>query len=273
MLGKLIKNELKASSKIVLLLNIFIATITIIGVLLFMFAFIDVTSTWSILLAVLYVILYILSISSVFIGLTIYIAVCFYKNIYSNEGYLMHTLPVSPRELLLSKFIVGGLYTFLTGLTFTISLCILCLSACFSAAETIQDLQLFYIETGIEMAYLAEQINFSFLEGIIFIIAFLFVSAFSTCSLSFVSISLGQLFTKQKVLGAVISYFGLSTFIQTISSFTFFPLNMSITLNMTSYNFTSLKWLMWAVILICMAYTIVSYFVTEHLMGKKLNLD
>ena len=44
---------------------------------------------------------------------SIYIAVRFYKNLYTDEGYLMHTLPVTPRQLLVSKLTVGSLWSFL----------------------------------------------------------------------------------------------------------------------------------------------------------------
>ena len=56
--------------------------------------------------------LYCLIISCISTVVTIYIAIRFYRNLYTDEGYLMHTLPVTPRQLILAKLLVAALWVF-----------------------------------------------------------------------------------------------------------------------------------------------------------------
>ena len=48
--------------------------------------------------------------------LTIYFAIRFYKNLYTDEGYLMHTLPVKPWMLIVSKLTIGTIWFYLIDL-------------------------------------------------------------------------------------------------------------------------------------------------------------
>lgn len=49
----------------------------------------------------------ILILSGLSMILIIYFAIRFYKNLYTDEGYLMHTLPVKPWMLIVSKLTIG----------------------------------------------------------------------------------------------------------------------------------------------------------------------
>ena len=51
----------------------------------------------------------------------------FTKNLLGGEGYLMHTLPVSPQTLIISKTIAGGVWTIASGLAVLLSMAILLL--------------------------------------------------------------------------------------------------------------------------------------------------
>ena len=51
----------------------------------------------------------------------------FTKNLLGGEGYLMHTLPVSPQTLIISKTIAGGVWTIASGLAALLSMAILLL--------------------------------------------------------------------------------------------------------------------------------------------------
>lgn len=48
------------------------------------------------------------------VGTSIYLAVRYYRSMYSNEGYLTHTLPVTPNQLLLSKMINFSIWELLS---------------------------------------------------------------------------------------------------------------------------------------------------------------
>ena len=67
--------------------------------------------------------LYCLIISCISTVVTIYIAIRFYRNLYTDEGYLMHTLPVTPRQLILAKLLVAALWVFVLSLLALWAIC------------------------------------------------------------------------------------------------------------------------------------------------------
>ena len=62
---------------------------------------------------------------AVSLGITIYLAVHFYKTMYTDEGYLTHTLPVGGRELLWSKLIPMAAWSLLTMLVVVLAAVVL----------------------------------------------------------------------------------------------------------------------------------------------------
>ena len=99
MLAKLLKFEFKETARIIpflYLITMFFAAVSLIASWLKL-SFIKTTSS-SILIFVGI---------AVFIITFVIIAVRFYSNLYSNEGYLMFTLPVKPQKLLASKIIAA----------------------------------------------------------------------------------------------------------------------------------------------------------------------
>ena len=67
--------------------------------------------------------LYCLIISCISMVVTIYIAIRFYRNLYTDEGYLMHTLPVTPRQLILAKLLVAALWVFVLSMLALWAIC------------------------------------------------------------------------------------------------------------------------------------------------------
>ena len=103
MLTKLISHEWKDTFKVpVLLLTI---TVLLSAASLVYFSVADQATAdidLNVRNFVLYI-AYILILSGLSMILTIYFAIRFYKNLYTDEGYLMHTLPVKPWMLIVSK--------------------------------------------------------------------------------------------------------------------------------------------------------------------------
>lgn len=65
-------------------------------------------------------ILYVLSLVAIYIVAVVYVCWHFYKTTYSDQGYLTHTLPVSPLSILHSKLLAAVLW--MTGTTILIAL-------------------------------------------------------------------------------------------------------------------------------------------------------
>ena len=104
MLKKLIKYEWKDTRRLLLPINLAIIVLTLVGCAMLSTSIFD--SKESLIFSIPLLLLYVLSIMAFSSVTIIYIYVRFYKNLYTAEGYLMHTLPVTPMQLFHSKLIV-----------------------------------------------------------------------------------------------------------------------------------------------------------------------
>ena len=99
MLGQLIKHEFRATRRAVPF--VYLITLAMAGV---NYLTVRLGIQWLFTLTMVFLIL--LAVSEVIVTYVLVIS-RFYKNLYSNEGYLMHTLPVRPRDLLVSKVVIS----------------------------------------------------------------------------------------------------------------------------------------------------------------------
>ena len=108
MLGKLIKYDLKAAAKIFILLHAMYLFICIAARLFYMdrLSFNDVTEPL-VLSLILFFSLLVLLISALMIFTEMQVAFRFYRSLFSKEGYLSWTLPVSGPQHLWAKIISG----------------------------------------------------------------------------------------------------------------------------------------------------------------------
>lgn len=112
MLGKLIKYDLKACSRIIIPANIFIVLCALFArLMLFIYDITDGTfkSISRILFTVLIFIL-ILSIVATCVITLVMVVLRYRNNLLRDEGYLMHTLPVSPVKLYYSKMVTAMMF-------------------------------------------------------------------------------------------------------------------------------------------------------------------
>ncbi len=102
MLGKLVKYELKACGRIFVPLYI---SILVVAAIIGMFSNTQILQVPTILMFVL---------MALFIALVVMTVVLilqrFKKNLLEDEGYLMFTLPVSTKSLILSKYLTSLIY-------------------------------------------------------------------------------------------------------------------------------------------------------------------
>lgn len=100
MLGKLLKHEWKEISVIPCVLSVVLLVLSVISG----FSFLGIregAADVSRFMTIMLWLLFYFALIAVSLGITIYLAVHFYKTMYTDEGYLTHTLPVSGRELAL----------------------------------------------------------------------------------------------------------------------------------------------------------------------------
>ena len=146
------------------------------------------------------VFLYVVSIIVALVLTFVVSIVRFYQGMYTNEGYLNHTLPVSPTQHILSKLIVSVLFYLGTFLAVFLSFMIVTLGEMnieiFKAAG--------YLFNQIYMAYGGSAVLY-ILEIILLVLA----AIISTTLCIYFCISVGQLAQKRKILLAFGVYFGL----------------------------------------------------------------
>ena len=134
MLGRLIKHEWKSTYKVGCLMLAAMAVTTFLGWMSFQtpmwrsmgdgggrFIWLDIFGAFTL---VMYVVLLVVINS----GIVIYVGVHFYKTMYTDEGYLLHTLPVTKHEILFCKILVGGLWVLIIVFSMYISIFLLGLS-------------------------------------------------------------------------------------------------------------------------------------------------
>lgn len=114
MLKKLLKYDWKSVSLLLLILHGILLVYTLIGRLGIAFGLsgagdtmVSSVTTMYGIAAGLYILVYVLFIFAIVVATYVYLAIRFQKNLFSDEGYLTHTLPVSPAKLIWSKMLVA----------------------------------------------------------------------------------------------------------------------------------------------------------------------
>ena len=264
MLRKLISHEWKATYKMMVILNVYLVIITLLGHLMLSLHILDNPSEAMSAIIALLICGYVLSLFSVSIAATIYIISRFYKNLYTDEGYLMHTLPVKPWELILSKGILAFLWFLVTSTIITGSALLLISSAA-------SDFVLSDIWNEIASAG-AKYLNLTPGAIIFLAVSFILISTVQGTFMFYASVSLGQLFKTHKILGSIVFYVIIYSIIQFFS--TIIMIATGLTGEIAEANAIPYFWgivgtTYGLTILTC----VIFWFITEYMTRKKLNLD
>ncbi len=261
MLGKLMKHEMKAVSRLLLPIYMILIVFTIAARIVVSLQFEGVFE----IIPGTVIGLYILSLVAILVVSFIIIIIRFYKNMVTDEGYLMFTLPVKPYQLINSKLIVSVLWTILSVVTILLSIGIVVASP----------ENLAYFREG--FAKLMREIiddmglgNTALLWIELFLIAFLSIINGILCA--YACISVGQLFNGHKVLGAFAVYI-VYTVVMQIVSVIFMILTGNVIARYFNEGAALIKLVFPITILWCIILTSVFYIVTNYIFNKKLNLE
>ncbi len=254
MLRKLLKYDLRANMKIYLfiwpaiIVFAFIERIAISAKLDGKLATILISTTTTVfVLAVIAAIIFALVVS----------IVRFYSGLLRDEGYLMFTLPVKPWQLILSKFL-----TALLTITVTILLSVLASM---------------YLFDGIHGFYETAKVLWQKLDlpmGTTLLLVGLISLASICMSLLqvYLSCSIGHLFQKHRVLWSVLVYYGINILIEIVSVSSIVGLN-AFSLFDIDFTTADLNMMLAVVLAVLLALSTLYFFLTEHILRKKLNLE
>ncbi|RKM55288.1 hypothetical protein D6853_11255 [Butyrivibrio sp. X503] len=136
----------------------------------------------------------------------IYLVVHYYKSLYTSQGYLSFTLPASITEVVSSRMIVGCAWSALVSLS--MGLCIFALVAIPGGLPYVKEFadELMSVSEDYNIASLAIQCGLTWI-----------LRSFASLMTFFFCISIGQLWSKHKILGAVLCYFATSFVLMIVS--------------------------------------------------------
>lgn len=284
MLGKLLKYEWKGLSSPFLILLIVLGGTTALtcGVLLTINPKYDESIAWYSMMALIFsIFLYYFGLIGCTVGTTLIIAIRFYKTCYTDQGYLTHTLPVSSRQILNAK-IIASIVIYLMMLLAVIATIYIIFEVAvhhiFSLLPGAYDdlRRSFSWELSSLLREFEEEFGISFVGYIIYMIVYVIISIIANIVMVLGCVSLGQLYTKHRIVGAILAYFAMQFVLQMIGYFCSLPmytkmLMASYTVGVTPYNILSPT--LNLVLLINVIIAVIMYFVNLHMMTKKLNLE
>lgn len=218
--------------------------------------------------------LYYFAIIGVSIGVVLYLAIRFYKSMYTDEGYLTHTLPVTSHQLLWSKIIPIVIWNIIAIIGIFISLVIFGGMAVLflNPDKEVGEIVLRSIEEIIHVFGVDKLLPFG---GSL--LALWATGSISGAMMLVASITIGQLVGKHKVLGAIGAYFAINTVVQILSLICMMPYMINIMGTMeyaASDNvFEILIPVYFLMSGVCVLLSVVLYFISEMIIRKKLNLD
>lgn len=276
MLGKLIKYEWKSTYKMGCLMLFFTLMVTFLGWLSFQ------SPMWRQLreddyrmsfgpldfMSIIVLLMYVFMLVGITYAILIYLGVHFYKTMYTDQGYLTHTLPVGKHDLLVSKILMSGLWllivyvaVFLSCMTVMGSLVGVILPKGYEWAE-------FWREFSEGVSEFFDVFDLSYSFYIVILIIDVVIGPFVTVGILFGAITLGQLFNRARVLMAILCYLGvgivnnlLASVVQSVAAFS--TRGYGTMMDISTYS-TMIVQLIAAVLL---------YFASYQIITKRLNME
>lgn len=264
MLRKLMKYEIKATARTFLPLYIVLIAFALINRLIGAFSQRSFGAPDIISLS-----LYIIILIGLFVMTFIVMITRFYKNLLSDEGYLMFTLPLKTSNLIISKLLISMMWLVISLITALLSILIIA-SREVSVFEIIDQFryawQVVYSNLGPSLWLTVAEILISFVLGII-----------SGILIIYASIALGHLLNKHKIPASFGAFLFLNTITQIVSAiitsiFLRTGLNSLFYIEVTPAH-SSFHSIMWLGIILSSVFAITYFMITNFILTKRLNLE
>lgn len=262
MLSKLFKHEMKATARLLLPIYLILVVLTIMDRIALN---LDIFTGTLAVIPGFITFMYIMSIIAIVVVSFVIIILRFYKNLLTDEGYLMFTLPAHSKQLINSKLFASMFWTLASMVGVIISLL-----GVFATSERMNILW-----DGIKMAFAELKMEFGSTNTTIFIVEFvvmIVIGLINNILEIYASIAVGQLFNRHKVLGSFGAYIAITTALQIIVS-----VILSVVGLLYKTRFDDISAIPEIVFPITILYLLVTnilfYCTTDFIFKKKLNLD
>ena len=269
MVKKLFKHEFHAYGRVMSIIYIILLTVAVATRVIMSF---ESDTTAYEIVSSLTLVTYCVSIFAA-IGFSFVMAIIrFYKNLFTSEGYLTFTLPVTSGQHIMVKAVTAVCVDFITVLVVLISALIVI------PGEILTEIWNSLGKT-ISLLYEVAGIHSVFFGVELFII--ILAASFSGIMLYYTFISIGQLFKKNRILAAVGAYFVyyiISQIASTILTISFSVFAESYLLAdmmfwISEHPYESIHIFMCGGIILSTIFVLIEYFVIHFIISKKLNLE
>ena len=268
MLGKLLKYELKATSRVFIPLYIAILVVSIVNGLSLNLEIFNIQGLATIILMCLFISLFVI---------TIVVTIQrFNKNLLKDEGYLMFTLPVSSKHLVLSKYLTSLIWTFLSFVVAFLSFTIIFM------IPTYKYFDFSYFINEFNLLF-SNMLNLNILGQFLKIILLMIISYTIFIFNVYLALSVGQLpiFNRFRNVSSFIGFLVINLLISYAQNI------VSLFVNDASVNIEAIDNINYAIssvtsivskglniaIVINLIIILVLFFATTYILDKKLNLE
>ena len=268
MLGKLLKYELKATSRVFIPLYIAILVVSIVNGLSLNLEILNIQGLATIVLMCLFISLFVI---------TIVVTIQrFNKNLLKDEGYLMFTLPVSSKHLVLSKYLTSIIWTFLSFVVAFLSFTIIFM------IPTYKYFDFSYFINEFNLLF-SNMLNLNILGQFLKIILLMIISYTIFIFNVYLALSVGQLpiFNRFRNVSSFIGFLVINLLISYAQNI------VSLFVNDASVNIEAIDNINYAInsvtsivskglniaIVINIIIILVLFFATTYILDKKLNLE
>lgn len=267
MLGKLLKYELKATSRVFVPLYIAILVVSIVNGLSLNLEIFNIQGLATIILMCLFISLFVI---------TIVVTIQrFNKNLLKDEGYLMFTLPVSSKSLVLSKYLTSLIWTFLSFVVAFLSFTIIFMIPTYKYF----DFSYFINEFNLLFSNISNILGTTILSEFFKIVLLIIISYTIFIFNVYLSLSIGQLpiFNRFRNISSFIGFLVINlliSYVQNIVDNAFVNIEAIDNVNYSIDSISSIvsKGLNVAII-INIIIILVLFFATSYILNKKLNLE
>lgn len=271
MLGKLIKHEWKGTYRVGCLMMFLTLLVTVLG-WLSMQGIIWRSSSYSSFglldfLSSIVMIMCVFMLVGICYGTLIYLGVRFYRTMYTDQGYLTHTLPVGKHQLLASKILVSGIWLMIVYAFVFLSIVVMVGSMMGALISEEDGWTSVWAELGPGLAELFEELGIGF-EYYMLLLLELLCAPFVSVTILFGSITVGQLFTRARVLMAIVCYVAIlvlngliSSIVQSIATFASYRDDYYLNVSMGSS------------VLVQVVVAVLLYIASYQVISKRLNME
>ena len=210
MLSKLLKQEFRATGRIMLPVLAALLLLSVLGN--FSIRMMDGNVTSNTVLRFIFgflIFVFILGMFAAMMMTLVLMITRFHRNLLKDEGYLMHTLPVSVHGLVWSKLIVSLVWFVVTGLVIT---AIIFLTGLIQSGTNLGELMMeFPSWTEIREAMAEAGIRSGDVTAFLLeLLVLMLVGYFTTCLHFYAAMAMGHMFNKDKILLSIVFFVAIS---------------------------------------------------------------